>query len=74
MKYRELVGKNQLEIQKKERELTGPIIEKLRIVIDKLAKSDAYTVILEKNEQSVLWVKGDVDITEKVIQEFEKTK
>lgn len=72
MKYRDLVGKNQLEIQKKERDLTAPILEKMRTIIDKMAKDDSYTVILEKNEQSVLWVKGDVDITEKVVKEFEK--
>jgi outer membrane protein len=74
MKYRELVGKNQVEIQKKERDLTAPILEKMRTIIDKMAKNDSYTVILEKNEQSVLWVKGDIDITEKVVAEFEKQK
>jgi outer membrane protein len=74
MKYRELVGKNQLEIQKKEHDLTAPILEKLRNLIDKMAKTEGYSVILEKNEQSVLWVKGDLDITEKVVSEFEKAK
>lgn len=74
MKYRELVGKNQVEIQKKERDLTAPILEKMRSVIDKMAKKDSYTVILEKNEQSVLWVKGEIDITDKVVAEFEKQK
>lgn len=74
MKYRELVGKNQVEIQKKERDLTSPILEKMRTIIDKMAKNDSYTVILEKNEQSVLWVKGEIDITEKVVSEFEKQK
>lgn len=74
LKYRELVGKNQVEIQKKERDLTSPILDKMRTIIDKMAKNDSYTVILEKNEQSVLWVKGEIDVTDKVVQEFEKTK
>ncbi len=74
MSYRDLVGKNQMEIQKKERDLTAPILEKMKNIIDKMAKDESYSVILEKNEQSVLWVKGDLDITEKVVKEFEKAK
>ncbi len=38
LKYRDVVGKSQVEIQKKERELTAPILEKLKKVIGKLAK------------------------------------
>lgn len=74
MKFREVVSKNQLEIQNKERDLTKPILEKLKGIIDNIAKADGYTVILEKNENSVLWVRGDADLTEKVIKEFEKAK
>ena len=70
--YQELVGKSQVDIQKKERDLTMPIIKKLRKIIDKIAKKDGYTMILEKSEQGVLWAKKDVDITERVIKEFEK--
>ena len=74
MKYQELVGKNQLEIQKKERDLTSPILEKMKTILDKIAKSEGYSVIFEKNEQSVLWIKAEYNITDKLIQEFEKSK
>lgn len=74
MKYQELVGKNQLEIQKKERDLTGPILEKMKTILDKVAKADGYSVIFEKNEQSILWIKSEFNITDKLVQEFEKTK
>jgi outer membrane protein len=74
MKYQELVGKNQLEIQKKERDLTAPILEKMRTILDKVAKNEGYTAIFEKNEQSVLWIKAEFNITDKLVQEFEKTK
>lgn len=74
MKYQEMVGKNQLEIQKKERDLTSPILEKMKNILDKVAKADGYSVIFEKNEQSILWIKPEFNLTEKLVQEFEKVK
>ena len=72
MQYRQRVGKSQMEIQKKERELTLPILKKLREIIAKLAKEKDFTMVLEKSEQSVLWAKKEVDLTDEVIQRFEK--
>ena len=74
LKYRELVGKSQMEIQKKERDLTLPIIKKLKDIIDDMAKKQGYTMILEKSEQSVLWAKKEADLTDEVVKEFEKRK
>lgn len=74
LKYQEMVGKNQMEIQKKQQDLTAPILEKMRLTLDKMAKTEGYSMIFEKNEQSVLWVKAEFDLTEKLVQEFEKTK
>lgn len=73
MKFQREVGESQIEIQKKERELTGPILEKLQASIDKVAKAGGYTMILEKNEQSVLWAMKDVDLTDAVVKDFEKS-
>lgn len=74
MKYRDLLGQSQLNIQKKEQELTKPILDKLQDTIDKVAKDGGYTVILEKSEQSVIWAKKDIDLTDTVVKEFEKTQ
>ncbi len=74
MKYREVVGKSQVEIQKKERDLTAPILEKLKAAIEKIAKDDKYTMIFEKNENSVLWAGKESDLTDKVVTEYEKNK
>lgn len=74
MKYRDLLGQSQLNIQKKEQELTRPILEKLQDSIDKVAKEGGYTVILEKSEQSVIWAKKDIDLTDAVVKQFEKTQ
>lgn len=73
LKYREVVGKSQVEIQKKERELTAPILEKMKKVIAKLAKDKGYSVILE-NSPMVLYSTPESDLTGEVIKAFEKEK
>ena len=72
LKYRELVGQSQANIQKKERELTQPILEKLQEQLDKLAKERGYSMIFEKSEQSVLWARKDLDLTDDLVKAFEK--
>lgn len=73
MKYNDFLGQSQSTMQKKEQELTKPVLEKLQATIDKIAKDGGYTMILEKSEQAVLWAKKDVDLTDTVVKEFEKT-
>jgi outer membrane protein len=72
MKYRELMGKSQMEIQKRERELTEPIFKKLKAAIEKVAKDDGYSFILEKAEQSVVWANPDLNLTKKIVEISEK--
>lgn len=74
MKYQDLVGKSQIGMQKKERDLVEPILVDLRKIIDKVAKDENYTVILEKSEQSVLWAKKEIDLTERVVKDYEKSQ
>jgi outer membrane protein len=74
MKYRELVGKSQLDIQKKERDLTSPILDKMKSIITKVAKDKKFSMILEKTEQNVLFAEADVDITDDVVKAYEKEK
>jgi outer membrane protein len=73
LKYQKMVSQSQQEIQGRERELTAPILDKMKTVIEKIAQEEGFTMIFEKNEQSVIWAKKEVDITEKVIASFEKT-
>ncbi|MGZ3772637.1 MAG: OmpH family outer membrane protein [Pseudobdellovibrionaceae bacterium] len=73
LKYRDVVGKSQVEIQKKERELTAPILEKMKKVIAKVAKDKGYTMVLE-NSQMVLYSTAESDLTDEVIKAFEKEK
>lgn len=73
LKYRDIVGKSQVEIQKKERDLTAPILDKMRRVIEKVAKEKGYGLVLE-NSQMVLYATADADLTQAVIAAYEKEK
>ncbi len=72
-KFQQQVQSTQAALQKKEREMTQPILEKLQEILDKRAKADGYTVVLEKSEQSVLWAKKDIDMTDEIVKEYEKS-
>jgi outer membrane protein len=74
MKFQKVVAENQLEIQKKEKELTMPILEKMRKVIEKVAQDKQFSLVLEKNDQNVLFAQKDADLTEDVIKSFEAQK
>ncbi len=73
LKYRDVVGKSQVEIQKKERELTAPILEKMKKTIAKIAKEGGYSMVIE-NSQMVLFATPEADLTDAVVKAFEKDK
>lgn len=73
--YQKLVGQSQQEIQKREGDLTKPILDKMLKVIEQLAKDKGYDMILEKGQSNVIvWAKKDSEITDAVIAAFEKAK
>ena len=74
MKFQELTARSQQEIAQKEQELTLPIIQKLRGIIGELAKTKGYSVILEKNENTVLFSLDKDDLTDEVIKLFNSAK
>jgi len=53
-------------LQKKQGELTAPIIKKMMAVINRLAKRNGYELILDK--QATPYVRPDLDLTDQVIQ------
>lgn len=70
VRYRELFGKSQFDIQSRERQLTEPIILKLKGIVEDLGQKQNYTVILEKNDNNVLFSQQKDDLTEQVIKLF----
>ncbi len=71
-KYQELAGKAQMEIQKRERDLTQPIVTKLRGILEDIAKKENFTVILERSENAVMYAKKEIDLTERIVKEHDK--
>lgn len=68
MKYQELVQRSQTEIQKKEQEMSEPIIRKIREKVNEIAKKKGYQLVLEKNDSVVLFSMEKDDLTEEVMK------
>lgn len=71
-KYQEMAAKSQMEIQKQERDLTQPIVTKLRADLESIAKKEDYTIIFEKSENGVMWAKKELDLTDRLIKDYDK--
>lgn len=53
------------ELQKKQNELTQPIIEKTMLIIRRLATTEGYDMVVDK--QAVPYSRSDLDLTDRVI-------
>jgi outer membrane protein len=67
MKYQELLQKSNVEIQKKEQEMSEPIIRKIREKVSEIAKKKNLSIVLEKNDNIVIYSEDKNDITSDVI-------
>ena len=70
MELQKEAAESQMDLQKRERELTKPIIDQLRAIIEGVGKEKGLTLILEKNEGAVLFAQGGEDLTQIVIERF----
>ncbi len=70
--YKRFVQDAQDEVKRKEAQLTEEILKELRKVIDEIGKKENFTLILEKVEGVVLYTDETVDITQKVIETYNK--
>jgi len=68
--FERLYKDSQQELQIKDRDLTGRIIEELRQVIHGMGEAGNYTVILEGNNTVVLYGAKAIDLTDTVIQTY----
>lgn len=74
LKLQEKAGKTEMELRQKEQSLTQPIIGKIREIISNIAKEKGYTIILEKNENTVLFSLDKDDLTTDVISSYNSGK
>jgi outer membrane protein len=54
------------ELEKKQKEMTDPVFEKVMGIIKRLAARDGYDVVLDK--QTVAYIRSDLDLTDQCIQ------
>lgn len=64
----------QEELQGKDAELTRSILIDLRKIIVDLGKEKDYTMILERNESSVLYAKDSADLTAELVKRLNELK
>lgn len=69
-KMREIDG--QLQVDQKR--LEGPLLAKLKDIIEDLGKTQGFTLILHRNAPGVLYARESVDITSQVIERYNKKK
>lgn len=68
--FQRQASESQMDLQKRERELTKPLIDELRAIIEGLGKEKGFQLILEKNEGAVLYAENGQDLTDQVITLF----
>lgn len=75
-KFNQSAGKAQAELQKKEAELLEPIVKKMKAVIEKLAKDKGVSMVIQSNQnaQIVLYAASELDLTDELVNAFDKEK
>jgi outer membrane protein len=69
-KYKELQG--QMEVD--QRRLEGPLVAKLSSIIEDIGKSQGFTLILRRGSPGLLYTREALDITDIVIEKYNKKK
>ncbi len=67
-------AESQMELQKRERELTEPLLQELETVVEGMGKEKEFQLILEKNRGGVLYAQGAEDLTDDVVDRFNSKK
>ncbi|MCX7857436.1 MAG: OmpH family outer membrane protein [Deltaproteobacteria bacterium] len=73
--YQRAYSDYQAELQQKDMELTQGILKEIEEVIKVLGEKEKFTIIFEKNQAGILFATPAIDITDKVIKQYnEMTK
>ncbi len=74
MEFQRKAGEAQMLLQQKERDLSKPLIDEMRAIVEALGKEKGLQLVLEKNEGAVLYAESGSDLTDEVIARFNKKK
>ena len=70
--YQRFTKDIQEELQQTDADYTRKIVENILRVVQEIGKREGYAIVLEKTESSIVYADPSVDLTDKVIQEFDK--
>ncbi len=62
------------ELRRKDRELTEKILKDLEMIVKKIGEEGKYTIILERNQPTIIYISTALDLTEEVIKRFDQQK
>lgn len=62
----------QKDLTSREAEMTKGIFDRMNRVLVQIAEEEGYTVILERNESSILYARGHMDLTNELIRKYNK--
>lgn len=69
--YQQLAAEAQRDLREKDAEYTRKALTDIRAAIRELAKEEKLMLVLEKNEQPVLYAEDGPDLTDKVIKAYD---
>jgi outer membrane protein len=72
MSLRNKTMEYQRDIQQQEANLKKPILERIKGIIDTVSKSSGVDMTIEVSASPVVFAKDKVDLTQKVIQQYDK--
>lgn len=72
MELQQLYMDSQTYLQKKKSELFEPVLTKMNAIIQDMALSDGYTVILDSSMGAVVYYQPSTDVTAEVIKRYNK--
>lgn len=64
----------QEDLQRKDAEFTGRIINELFEIMQKLGAEGGYTLVIEKNEGAIVYADPKVDLTDDLIKAYDATR
>ncbi|MCO5141767.1 MAG: OmpH family outer membrane protein [Oligoflexia bacterium] len=74
LKLRESEAKNTAEFQKRDMEISEPIIQKIRDIVGKISKEKGYTLVIDGSANNVIFAQAQDDITDEVVKQYGKKK
>ena len=60
----------QRELAEKEAEYTQRIVARMQRILVRIGQTDGYTLILDRSSGGVMWVPGNLDLTDDLIQRY----